>query len=524
MLLMPRCHLAGFAKCFPVFASLIVRPQLTLLGATVAAIVLSLQSPVLALAPFCLWTAFMALYIERRLIDRLLFPPFTVVACWAALGTGVGIPIMDWQIGNAERMTPYGIDNWHPALATIQVVWLASFPVAWLGYYYGGFRKVAPMPGIPIFNSIPVSLQTKVVALGWVLFLISVITPIIKVIAGLEKMRGMTVDIHAFSVLQVTLYFLFSIAPKWGMLGFAFVPLLWKRVLVWHRIVILVLVCGYFVIALVTGSRGNLMFPCCFIVAGAYFFRTSGTWKTEATLSVLGVLGIAIVFALYVYRNSQEYRKSSADDILTRYRVFRDTVLRPNPSKWRPETFFDFGYSFYSLEDVKVYALTPNPVPHVGFSGFEAIPFTCIPTTIARNKPRLLDAEFVVGSYDTPPTQVIGTSISLAADGYRRFGWAGIPAVVLIGFGMYGALTRWMLTWWRRGTLWGWALLFFSMSFFWSRPFSTVLETWWSFFYDMPKQLLATAALCFVVSKAVDLVSSRKGTLPSGNESISTRR
>ena len=505
---MPRSESPYFETCFPVLAWLVMRPQVTLLSVAIAAGLLSQQSLVLTLAPLCLWTAFMAFFLERRVIDRLLFPPFTSATCWAALGTGVGIPIMDWQIHNALRMSIYGVSNWHPVLATIQLVWLISFPMAWLGYYYGGFRKVAPLSRTSVFTSIQSPLRTKIVALGWVLFFIAVITPIIKVIAGLENRRDIPVDIHAFNIFQTVIYYLFSIAPKWGMLGFIFAPLLWTRVQFWHRVVILMLISCYFSIALVTGSRGNLMFPCCFIVAGAYFFRTSDTWKTEAILSVLVVLGVVVVFALYVFRNSKEYVTSSAADIPTRYCAFRDSVLRPDHSKWRPETFFDFGYSFYGLEDAKVYALTPNPVPYAGFSGFEAIPLTWIPTTIAKNKLRLLDAEFVVGSYDNPPTQMIGTTISLAADGYRRFGWAGIPAVVLMAFGIYGALARWMLSWWRRGSLFGWVLLIFTTTFFWSRPFGTVLGTWWSFAYDLPKQLAATGILCFLVSRAVDLADS----------------
>jgi hypothetical protein len=178
-----------------------------------------------------------------------------------------------------------------------------------------------------------------------------------------------------------------------------------------------------------------------------------------------------------------------------------------------PETIFDFGYSFYGLEDAKVYALTPVPFPHAGFSGFRAIPLTWIPTTLVKNKPRLLDAEEVVGSYDTPPGQAIGTTISLTADAYRRFGWIGIPLVVLIAFAIYGALARWMMTWWQHCSLFGWVLLLLTMTFFWSRPFWTILGTWWVFSYDTPKQLLATAAICWVVSKAVDFAFARKPSL-----------
>jgi hypothetical protein len=222
------------------------------------------------------------------------------------------------------------------------------------------------------------------------------------------------------------------------------------------------------------------------------------------TLFVLAAVGLLTVLAIYVYRQSDQYVSSKVNDIPARYRAFRDSVIRWDSSKWKPETVFDFGYSFFGLEDVQVYALTPSPVAHAGFSGFGAIPLTWIPTTLAKNKPRLLDAETIVMTYGTPAGWATGLSISLTADAYRRFGWTGIPLVVLVAFGIYGAIIRWMLTWWQYGTLWGWALLFFTMTFFWSRPFGTILGTWWRFFYDTPKQLLATAVLCFLVSKTVE--------------------
>ena len=509
----PKAEAPGFAGSFPALSWMVMRPQVTLILAACVAVILR-QSPALALAPFCIWTAFVALYLERRVIDRLLIPPFTAVTCWAVLGTGVGIPIMDWQIQNALRMTIYGISDWHPVLLTIQLVYIVSFPLAWVGYYCGGFGKVPGMPETSLLEGASAVMKRKILMMGWVFFLISVFTLVVRVASGLENKSSGLVNVHEFNAFQTILHLMLAVAPKWGMLGFVFVPHLWGESRAGKRALILVLLGAYFCTALVTGSRGWLLYPCCLMVVGTYFFRRSSTWKTEAILAMLAVIGIAVVFAMYVYRNSTGYFTSSASDIPARYRAFRDSVLRPDPSKWRPETVFDFGYAFYGFEDALVFAKTPALVPHAGFSGFGAIPLTWIPTTLAKNKPRLLDAEPIIASYGTPPTQLVGMDISLTADAYRRFGWAGVPVVVLLAFGIYGAIARWMLTWWRRGSLWGWALLFFSMTFFWNRPFATVLETWWAFFYDMPKQLLATAALCFVVSKAVDLVFAFK---PSQN-------
>jgi hypothetical protein len=93
-----------------------------------------------------------------------------------------------------------------------------------------------------------------------------------------------------------------------------------------------------------------------------------------------------------------------------------------------------------------------------------------------------------------------GNSISIVGDAYRRFGWAGIPPLVFLAYALYGMLTRWCIASWRSGSLFGWSLLVFTMMFFWSRPFSTMLGTWWIFFYDAPKHLFILMALCAVVA------------------------
>lgn len=495
-------------KCFPVLSFLIMRPQVTLIISACAAVLLRTQSPVLALAPFCLWTILLAFYLERRVIDRILFPPFTAVTCWAALGTGVGIPIMDWQIQNALRMTGFGVGDWHPTMRVIQLVYLFSFPMAWIGYYYGGFRSVPQLTKASLFDGVSTLMQQKISVLGWVLFVFAVFTLVVTVIGGFDSRSQL--NKNGFNTLHVILHYAFALAPKWGMLGFFFVPRLWSEGEKLGRSAVLILLGLYFCTALATGSRGLLLYPCCMMVVGGYFFRLSGTWKTEMILFALAVIGFVSVFLIYVYRQSDQYVSSTARDLPARYRAFNDSVIHCDRSKWKPETIFDLGYSFFGMEDALIYARTPSPLANVGFSGFNAIPLTWIPTTLAKNKPKLLDSEMILIGYDMPAGQATGLSISLTADSYRRFGWVGIPIVVLAAFAIYGALIRWMLTWWRHGSLWGWALLFFTMTFFWSRPFGTILTTWWTFFYDTPKQLLATAILCFFVSRVVESISSRK--------------
>ena len=497
---------------------MVLRPHITLFLSVCLSGVLLPISPLLALSPLCIWTAVMSFYLERRVIDRLLFPPFTAVTCWAALGTAIGIPIMNSQIQYSERMMGFGVQDWDLPMLTIQIVYLLSFPFAWIGYYYGGFRKVEHINYSSLFDGMTTLMTKKLLVIGWVFFLISVFTLVIRVRAGLENKDQGVVNIHAYGAFQMTLHLILSIAPKWSVLGFIFTPYLWDVKGVVGKLIILLLLGLYFIVALTTGSRGYILYPCCLMLTGYYFFRRRDFWKTEALIVILAILALFTVFVIYAYRNTNEYRSAKGSDIIKRYHAFNNIEKNYKKSKLRPEAAFDLGYSFYGFEDVKVFALSPEPVSHTGFSGFKAIPLTWIPTTIVKNKPKLLDAEFVVESYNKEPRNTNGLGISLTGDAYRRFGWIGIPVVVLIAFAIYGFIAHYILSWWRHGTLWGIILLCFSMTFFWCRPFGTVLGTWWAFFYDIPKQLLATGMLCFFVSKIVDWYSKAYSTVDKNGE------
>lgn len=500
-------NVPGFAGCFPILHWIIMRPQLTLLTVLLLGCIFVMQSNVLALAPLCLWTALIAFYLERRLLDRLLFPPFTAVACWNALGTGIGIPIMAWQIQNSSRMGAFGVVDWAPSFLTIQCVFLASFPIAWIGYYLGGFRKVCPLNLFSIEDGINKKTGKQLIIAGWVFFLLAVFLLTLTVIFNVDS-RAPSNAKEQISRIFIFIKLFSAISPKWSVLGFIFVPLLWGRGNVFCKVVIFSLLIIYLVIALTTGSRGGLLYPASFVIAGHYFFRTFNSKKIESMLFAIIPLAIFLIFAIYVSRNSQEFRSVQNLSITDKCNVLRKNLLKFDESQVKPWALFDLGYAFFGFEDAKVFAMTPLPVTHAGFDGFEAIPLTWIPTTLYKNKPRLLDAESIVETYNLQPMNVTGLGISLQADAYRRFGWFGVPFVVIVAYALYGALVRWLFSFWNKRTLWAVFLVCFSMTFFWSRPFGTVLGTWWAFFYDMPKQLLVNAILCFLIIKLAEGVSA----------------
>jgi len=500
--------LKGFGACFPIVSRLVFRPQLTFLSSLILFVLLWPIYPNAALGTLCLWTGLLSFWLERKVLDRLLFPPFTCFAVWAALGTGIGIPLMVENAMIVGRIGQLPSGEFQYACLLIQCVHLLSFPIGWAGYYYGGFRKVClPAPGC-IYDLQAGRLKTNLRVLGWTLFMAAVALLVARVWIGIDDRGQFGPYGPAARFVQFGPQIFLSLFPKLPMLGFIFLPLLWKSGGISGKCVLTVLSFLYFIFAISSGSRGLIAYPVLLVLTGTYLFRSRDSRLFELTLIAFLIAGFLMTSFILTFRTAPEYQLSPSSDLVSRMSALRNSLSETGFSSIL-NSYLNYGtaYSLYGFEDPNVYGLTPDKVPHAGFTGFKAIPLTWVPSYILRDKPVLLDADIVAGSYQNPPVKMIGHGVSLAADAYRRFGWIGIPAVVFAAFLLFGALCRWFLTWWTRKTLFGWALVAFAILFLWSRPFGTVLGTWWVFFYDTPKQLLALALLCFCIPKCIDFAS-----------------
>jgi len=259
-----------------------------------------------------------------------------------------------------------------------------------------------------------------------------------------------------------------------------------------------------------------------FVFVGAYLFRRRDVRSFEWGLVGLGVAGSLLIGLLLAYRTSQGFHETTSKNVMSRFRILADPQTYRESFVLRPEGVYRFGYSLFTFDDHLVFAQTPERVPFAGMAGTSAVLWTWIPTTFLPGKVPLLDAESITGAYENPPVKKkVGTGISLSADAYRRFGWWGVPPVAFLAYALYGLLARWCLTSWRSGSVLGWALLALVVTYFWSRPFGTVLSTWWSFFYDAPKHLITLTVLAALVSVLVKgHGDARKANHPSVDKSV----
>jgi hypothetical protein len=173
------------------------------------------------------------------------------------------------------------------------------------------------------------------------------------------------------------------------------------------------------------------------------------------------------------------------------------------------------GYALLEVSDAVIYELTPDAIPYAGFDNFEAVLHTWAPTFLFRNKPMLVDGNIIMWGYANRIDRV-GREITLFVDSYRRFGWFGIPVFVAFYFWIYGLICgKCYQCYLNKNALFGVLLILFLFSYFQNNPFESVLQTWWGFFYEVPKHLIALYLGYWILSKILK-VRIRGGVIAYG--------
>lgn len=477
----------GFRACFPVLSWWIGRPLLVLVVAALVAAGTGFFFGLPAgLGVVCLATPLLGLALEKNLIGRILLPPFTVWAFWSGLGTGLGVPILVLSPGEIPI----------PSYLKIQLVYLASFPIA-AGAYFWAARKVLSTEGIPgAWDRIAQNPGKNTLLLGWVWFAVSVVAIVVRCGLGLED-RGPANPRYGPGWDPYGWMMFLSIFPRIDLLGFFFLPLLWSRAAAPGKFVLSVLTLAALAMALPSGARGILFYPACFALAGGYFFRSKNRAVFEKAAAGIALICLVLVYVLLAFRANPSYQQASS--FREKSRALCTALLQLQPDA---TIFHTCGYSLFGFEDAKVYTQVPQNLPYAGAEGFEAIPYTWIPTYFLREKPSLLDGASVAGAVQLPPMKELrGYGISLPADAYRRFGWAGILPVIGGYFLLYGLVARYLLNPAGKGPLYAAACGLFGMSFFMSHPFATLLTSWHTFLYSLPKNFLPVWLACRLLDR-----------------------
>jgi hypothetical protein len=476
-----------FELWLPRLSVLVKNPVATGVCSLILGFCLSVWSLHWALAPACLYVVLIALRLEWEILRRVSLPPLLVLFFFPAIGAGVGIPVVVSDSG----------DELDLGFLTCQLTFIAGAVLVMAGY-----RLVLPRFRADWFPEVSEYVfrqsRTQVLFVGYLLMIYDLTRLMLGLVTG-GLDRGYAGE-ALIGAQNVGTWNLIGIFARWSNVWFFFLPAMWKWSGLWSRILLGLVLIGYFGIAIASGSRGLLFYPVVIYLGGIFFFVDLPRFRPERWLFPSFLVGVALIYFLDVYRNSEGFRESKLTDLPTRLVAAREVRAE---ALGRADFASTVGMALVANSDQIVYSLTPSSVPFCG--GEDILPamlWTWVPHIVSADRPVLWDSNEIVVSYTGVRHERSWASVTLAADLYRRFGWLGV-AVGLFIFGMiYGAFVRgvfWILL--KKSVIVGVVLVGFLIAGVQARFSSSVLQTWWIWAYDLPKHLVPV--LVFVIfSKA----------------------
>ncbi len=77
----------------------------------------------------------------------------------------------------------------------------------------------------------------------------------------------------------------------------------------------------------------------------------------------------------------------------------------------------------------RVFVKTPDEIPFAGWEGIENVPYAFVPRVVLPDRPDLTDGNELAIRYGAALPETTGSYMPAVGDGYRRFGWLGIPVL-----------------------------------------------------------------------------------------------
>ena len=266
-----------------------------------------------------------------------------------------------------------------------------------------------------------------------------------------------------------------------------------------------------FILSLLTGTRGFIVYPMIYYVAGSWFFRSAqkstcnynqtNSLRTNPSFNpkkfkIVLIFLIPIIFILIYtmnsFRSNDKLSSIEFTDLSGRLSVFLESQKQVTDvfSGEESNSFLvTTGKALVTtLNDNLVYTKTPSLIPYAGWDGIDAVLYVWVPKLIFPSKPSLNDGMTVVLSYRNNVFTGGLATISFYADLYRRFGWIGVALGNFIFGCFYGFLsTRLFLNFNRKKNAMSLILILILISF---SPHKTLLRTFQIWLFDFPKYVI----------------------------------
>jgi hypothetical protein len=257
------------------------------------------------------------------------------------------------------------------------------------------------------------------------------------------------------------------------------------------------------------GSRGTILTAVMYSSLGLVYGGVSRR-AVLAGLALTVALSLPILAVVTEYRAYPTYNASYAQGFGARIKQFiRAGRNYFGGSTSTPGGVMDgyfAGMAAFTVD--RVMLLTPETIPYAGFENLERARLIWTPRFINPDKDMILDGNemslrYGVGEPDTGTSYYLPT----VGEGYRRFGWAGIPLLYALAAVLYGSVAG--FAWRRRGRReWAMILLFVTLGAAgaWS---STLLSLAYWAGWVFPKFVICFLALGAIQDWQLHKVSQR---------------
>jgi hypothetical protein len=486
----------------------LARPAPALLAATVLWVGLSLLTGRWLALAWCGWSLVLlatAVWLERPWINRLPLPPLTVMTLAGVQRWGLGALLM---VVAGDRVRP-DVLPWSRGLEPSQALWgvlsTTIVAVAWVNR--ARLRRLDPGP-------ISAALRRRLPLLVLLLGLYSVSYLLVGVISGTLD-RGNSNYLH-WAVRLWRADTVFVPFLRFKDLFYLLVPLGVQvclgpasagdpRPRRWLAPLLVLLTVASLGLGSLTGGRGLLLGPLAMLVFGL--------WMTDIPARVIRWLVVGfLVFAMAfiplmgALRDTPAFQSTQSQNPLERLAVITRGALEARP---KSEDLSVIGRDLFPSSDPFLFQPPGSEQPPAGWKRLHGLLYLWVPKHLYPNRPEINDGHLIAKEIMGNPTlgmvngaHVWFPNVSFAGDLFWRFRQPGVLIGSLLFAAFYALLCR---LWYRWASLSGSLLAFliavYPATFFNGLPLRSVSETFWNWFWDFPKYLLALLLLAWLVDR-----------------------
>lgn len=447
---------------------------------------------------------FIAISLERPLQQIFPFSPLTVLLFGISIRCGLGPILMSISGSGGDEF----LDVWLRYGVQSQILWLvftATLLIITVFNTDAITRCSLELSRTTILEAVrrDVRLASRLKALAIALCIYFLLYVVLSGFSGAFDRRADSywIWLHTLWRLDTPVAAFSRLRDLW----FSMFPLMLIISPRWLRAILVISFVSYLSLALLSGSRGLLLYPALILVLGLWLV-TKRSLLLRNLLILVASISLLLSPIIVVVRDSPQFLLSrNLGERLSSLSVVASspgTVIEK--ARW-------IGRDLYACHDPYLFTPVNFHSPPAGFSGLKSLRYLYLPKHLNPNRPVIFDGHLIAkslqGIHDSIWARSWFPCLSLPADLFRRGSWAGL----VVGSSIFSILTMICLRFWyitisslmSDPSSFKLLILFYPATYIQSFPFGTVSETSWYLLWELPKYVLAL----WIIGKLADRIS-----------------